>query len=86
MQLPDLGITFIPDVLSKTPAYIDAVQPGSPAAKAELQQDDLVLFLNSIRITSQATLRDELQYIDRADSIALLVQRGNQLREVLLAP
>ncbi len=84
MSLRDLGIALIPDVLAKTPAYIDLVQPNSPAAEAELAPDDLVLFLNSARIRSQSSLQDELKYIDQADEVTLLIQRGTTLREVIL--
>ncbi len=84
ISLIDLGIALIPDVLAKTPAYIDLVQPNSAASYAKLAADDLVLFVNSVRITSQATLRNELKYIDQADEVTLLIQRGTTLREVAL--
>jgi serine protease Do len=79
-----LGIVLVPDVLPKTPAYVDLVQPGSAAAKAGLAGDDLVLFVNSTRITSQASLRQELSTIDRGDALTLLVQRGNELKEIVI--
>jgi serine protease Do len=85
-SLSKLGIALVPDVLEKTPAFIDTVQPDSPAARAGLRSDDLVLFLNSIRIDSQATLRDELNYIDQSDQVTLLLQRGSEIREFTLAP
>ena len=84
ISLIDLGIALIPDVLAKTPAYIDLVQPNSAASSAKLAPDDLVLFVNSVRITSQATLRNELKYIDQADEVTFLIQRGTTLREVTL--
>jgi serine protease Do len=71
-----LGITLVPDILPKTPAYVDSVQPGSPAAKAGLKNDDLILSVNSTRVTSQVAFRQELQGIDRGDTLTLLVQRG----------
>ncbi|MEM7475501.1 MAG: trypsin-like peptidase domain-containing protein [Planctomycetota bacterium] len=85
MQLANLGIVLVPDVLSKTPAYVDLVQRDSPAAKAGLQADDLILFVNSTRITSQKTLVEELKYIDRTEGLALLVQRGAKLQEVIVS-
>ncbi len=86
VSLTGLGIVLVPNVLAKTPAYIDLVEPQSRAAKAGLQSDDLVLFINSTRVTSQAALLDELDSIDRGDSITLLVQRGSELIESVLAP
>ena len=85
-SLSSLGIVLVPNILAKTPAYIDLVEPQSRAAKAGLQSDDLVLFINSTRVTSQVALLDELKSIDRGDTITMLVQRGNALIESVLAP
>ena len=81
-----LGVVLIPNILNKTPAYVDLVQPNSRAAKAGLQSDDLVLFVNSQRVSSQSTLVEELSYLDRGDQVVLLVQRGAELREVVIRP
>ncbi|MEO8269744.1 MAG: trypsin-like peptidase domain-containing protein, partial [Aureliella sp.] len=85
-SLKNLGIVLIPNVLAKTPAYVDQVQPASVAATAGLQNDDLILFINSRRVPSQAALLEELTTIDRADKVTLLVQRDKQLQEIVLAP
>lgn len=85
MSLRQIGLVLIPDVLPKTPAFVDLVQPDSPAHRAGLESDDLILFVNSTRITSQAALRSELQFIDRADKLVLLVQRQNELKEIVVA-
>jgi serine protease Do len=83
-SLVALGIVLVPDVLPKTPAFVDMVHPDSPAAKAGLLNDDLVLLVNSTRVTSQAALQQELSTIDRGDMLSLLVQRGNELKEILI--
>lgn len=84
ITLNQLGLALIPDVLPKTPAFVDLVQPNSAASNAQLAADDLILFVNSVRVTSQAGLREELKYIDQADDVTLLIQRGTTLREVTL--
>ncbi len=84
-SLSALGIVLIPNILAKTPAFVDLVQPGSTADRAGLQSDDLILFVNSTRITSQDALRSELNFIDRADEIVLLIQRNNELKEIVLS-
>lgn len=86
MSLSQLGLVLIPNILSKTPAYIDSVQPRSPAASAGLKPDDLILFINSQRVASQAALMEELNTIDRGDGVLVMVQRGSELKEVLLQP
>ncbi|MEX2118042.1 MAG: trypsin-like peptidase domain-containing protein [Pirellulales bacterium] len=73
-----LGLALVPDVLERTPPFIDAVHEGSPAAAAGLRPDDLVLFVNDRLVQSCKTLVIELGQIDRADKIKLTVIRGGQ--------
>lgn len=84
VTLPLLGIVLVPDVVAKTPPYVDRIRPGTPAEEAGIQPDDLVLFVNDRLINSASVLREELLYIDRIDEIRLIVQRGQQLIEVSL--
>jgi serine protease Do len=82
-----LGIVSIPNVLPKTPPFVERVIPDSPAAQAGLMPDDLLLMVNNRMATSITNLKDELSYIDRIDEVRLLVQRGQELVEVsLFAP
>lgn len=46
------GIVFVPNVLPRTPAYIEAVIPNSPAEKAKLEPDDLISFVDGRPIGS----------------------------------
>ena len=85
-NLKALGIVLIPNVLAKTPAFVDQVEPNSVASAAGLLNDDLILFVNSRRVPSQAALLEELTSIDRADKLVLLVQRGTELQELTLKP
>lgn len=80
-----LGLLLVPDVLERTPPFIDVVRPASPAARAGLRSDDLVLFVNDRLVQSCKALRAELERIDRLDGVRLTVIRGQQLIEVELA-
>ncbi len=84
MTLAILGVVLVPDILPKTPPFIDQVLPGSPAEQAGLQPDDLILFVNERMATSCKSLRDELSYVDRIDPVRLTVQRDQELVEVEL--
>ncbi len=84
LQLDMLGLMLVPDVLQRTPPYIDNVRPGSTAAEAGLRPDDLVLLLNDRLIRSCKSLREELEFIDFEDQIKLTVLRGQELLEVAL--
>jgi S1-C subfamily serine protease len=80
----DFGIVMVPDVVFRTPAYIDSVIPGSAAAKAGLRPDDLVLFVNDELIQSNKTLAGELGRLEGGDTLKLIVRRGSKLVNVSL--
>lgn len=84
LTLPLLGLVLVPDVLPKTPPYIDYVRPGSPAERAGLKADDLILFVNDRVAASIKTLTDELSLIDRIDPVRLVIQRKQALIDVEL--
>ena len=74
----------MPDVLERTPAYVDQVRPGSAAARAGLRPDDLILLVGNHLTQSCKALETELEMIDRADAVKLTVLRGQELMEVTL--
>jgi serine protease Do len=75
---------MVPDVLFRTPAFIDTVLPGSQVAKAGLKPDDLVVFVNDELIKSCKTLKSELGKLEAGDTVRLVVRRENQLVAVEL--
>jgi len=86
LKLSSLGIVLVPDVLPRTPPYIDHVRAGSPALRAGLRPDDLVVLLGDRLIQSCKALREELEYVDHEDAIRLTVLRGPLLLERVLQP
>ena len=85
LTLDLLGITLVPDVLPKTPPFIDQVRRGSPAEKAGLKTDDLILFCDDDIMSSCDVFRLQLLQIDRDETIRLTVQRGQELIEATLS-
>jgi S1-C subfamily serine protease len=81
-----LGLVMIPDVLENTPAFVDEVIEASPAAKAQLRPDDLVLLVSGKRVADQRTLSEVLRTIDRRDAVELTIQRGSEIIPVTLRP
>jgi serine protease Do len=75
----DFGLVMIPDVLYRTPAFVDSVIPGSPAAKADIRPNDLVLFANDELIQSCRLFKDELGRLEAGDTLKLVLRRGNAL-------
>lgn len=85
-DLATLGLLLVPDVLESTPAYIDHVIEGGPAARADLRPDDLILLVDGKRVENQRSFRRLLRTIDRRDDVELTVQRETQIIPVVLRP
>ncbi len=79
-----VGVQLVPDVLPRTPPYVDSIRGNTPAALMGLRSDDLLVFINDRLVPSCASVRNELQYIDRIDPVRLTVMRGQELVEVVL--
>lgn len=83
-DLATLGIRMVPDVLAKTPPFVDRVDRGSAGEKAGLKPDDLILFVNGRIVPSCKALEDELRLIDQAEELRLTIQRDSELLEMVL--
>lgn len=75
----DFGIVLLPDVVERTPAYIDTVLPESDAAKAGMQPDDLILFANDELVQSSRAFRALLGRLELGDTLKIVVRRKNRL-------
>jgi len=78
----DFGIITIPDVLNRTPAYIDRVLPGSQAEKVGLLPNDLILFVGENLVHSCKLLKEDLGRLEANDVVKLVVRRGDKLVSV----
>ena len=85
MTLDLLGIVLLPEILNKTPAFVQYVQPDSPAAKVGLLPDDLILYVGNTVVQSRKEVVSELSFVDRLDPVTITVQRGQQLKQLELA-
>ena len=81
-----LGLILVPNVLESTPPFVDATAPGSPARRAGLRPDDLILLLDGRRVEHQRALDESLRYLDRRDPVRLTVRRGNEIVPLSLTP
>ena len=80
----DLGVVLVPNVLERTPPFVDTVRPNSIAAKAGLRPDDLVLFVNNQLVQSCKDFSTELQRLERDADVNLVVMRDGELTELTL--
>jgi S1-C subfamily serine protease len=86
IDLARWGIALVPDVLDRTPPFVDEVVPGSPAAQAGVKTDDLVLFVGEHLVQSCRALRDELARLQPTENVKLVLMRSQDLLEVVLKP
>jgi S1-C subfamily serine protease len=86
IELAGLGLVLVPDVLERTPPYVDLVRAGSPAAAAGVKPDDLVVFVGENLVHSCKGFRDELARIERDARLRLVLMRGQELVEIEIAP
>ena len=86
LSLASLGIVLVPNVMERTPPYVDRVLPDSPAAKAGIRPDDLIVLSGDHLIQTCKALLADLEYVDYEDAVKLTVLRGQQWLEFTLRP
>lgn len=84
LTLAHLGIVLVPNVLDRTPPFVDAVRPGSAAAKVGVRPDDLILLVDNRVVQSCAALQTELEEREADAEVRLTLMRGTELVEVQL--
>jgi serine protease Do len=80
----DVGIVLVPDVLPRTPPYIDAVLPKSTAARAGLKPDDLVVFVEGEATASCSAVVEAMARREKFDAVRVSVLRNGKLVEARL--
>ncbi len=78
----DFGLTLVPAVIPRTPPFVDRVAGGSPADRAGLAPDDLVILANDELVSSSRVLTDLLARLQAGDVLRLTVRRGDSLISV----
>lgn len=79
-----LGVVLVPDVVTRTPPYVDRVFPNSPAAAAGLRPDDLIVMIDSQVASSCKQATHLIERLERDAAVRLGVLRGEQFIEVSL--
>ena len=80
-----LGILLIPDVLPRTPPFIDSIRRHSAAEQAGLRTDDLIVFVDNEPTDSRRSVLEQIEAQDRDEPITISVLRDGALKEYLLA-
>jgi S1-C subfamily serine protease len=84
LALSALGIVLVPDVVTRTPPYVDRVIPNSPAAVAGLRPDDLVIMIDTQVASSCREANRLTERLEHDAAVRLAVLRGEQFLEFTL--
>jgi serine protease Do len=72
------GIVLVPNVVERTPPFIEEVVPGSPAAKAGLRPDDLIVYVDGEQMASIKVFRTILDRSLPGTVLKLVVRRADK--------
>lgn len=78
------GLVLVPNVLERTPPYVEDVDPSSPAARAGLKPDDLIVYVDGIQVISIEAYHNIVDFCPPGTELTLEVQRGNKLETIKL--
>lgn len=84
ITLEELGIVLVPELVPRTPPYIDRITSGSPAAAAGLLPDDLVVMIDGRLTPTCREVHQRLQLLERNKPIQMTVFRGEQMLPFVL--
>lgn len=76
------GIFYVPNVVDRTPPYIEYLEPGSPAQKAGLLPDDLIVYVDGLPVVSITSLQELMLKYRPQDRVQLEIRRGDKLQTI----
>ena len=79
-----IGFQLVPDVVRRTPPFVDLVTPGSVAETAGIRPDDLVVEINGEITPSCRSVVAALGSVDRDSRVEMTVQRGTEFIQIEL--
>jgi serine protease Do len=74
------GLTMLPSVVERTPAFVDDVVRGSVAQKAGLQRSDLIVLVNDTVISSVTDFQQQLAAFRPGQRVSLTINRDQELK------
>ena len=85
MAVELLGFSMVPDVVGRTPPFVDSVFVDGVAAEAGVRADDLIVDINGIATASCRDVTKVLGQIDRDEPVRLMLQRGSEFVTIELS-
>lgn len=77
---PDIAAQF--DISAENGVIVTGLEPGSPAAEAGLQPEDVITSLDSSQVTSSGDLLGALRDYEPGDQVTLTIVRGGNEQQV----
>ena len=84
MTLALLGFQLVPNIVGRTPPFVDSVVENSAAERSGLRADDLVVEVNGQLTPTQADVLKRLLTIDRDAEFSLTIDRNNRFEKLKL--
>jgi serine protease Do len=78
------GILLVADPVERTPPYVEDVVAASPADKAKLRPDDLIVYIDGVPVGDIHTLKEVLGRYHPNQTIRMEIQRDRKLQTVTL--
>ncbi|MGH7173263.1 MAG: S1C family serine protease, partial [Gemmataceae bacterium] len=78
------GILLVADPVERTPPYVEDVVPGSPADKAKLRPDDLIVYVDGLLVGDIRTYHEILSHYHPNQSVKFEIQRERKLQTIEL--
>ena len=82
----DLGIKLFVLGGRNSPAYVDRVKRGSPAHKAKLKTDDLLISIAGEKIGNMRDYREAVKTLRAGEEAIIVVKRGAELLRLTIVP
>lgn len=80
-----LGFALVPEVLNRTPPYIELIREKSVADNSGLLADDLIIEINGLPTASVRDVAKRLGQVDRDSPVTITIQRGSEFLSVTMS-
>jgi serine protease Do len=78
------GIVLVPNVVERTPPYVEELRPDSAASKAGLKPDDLIVYVNGEQVVSIKEFKETLEHYEVGEELKIEVRRGDALQTLTM--
>ena len=73
-----VGVVLVPQVVSRTPPFVDGVIAGTVGEANGIRNDDLIVEINGVMTPTRNDVINRLAQLDRDSPITMTIQRGRE--------